>query len=1258
MDDNIVRERLPGIDFIAAEIHYHFPCLTSYRNKYRDFIKHKHNPDEGKLHYQQCKSAAFHELFLFIANELRNGISKFSRQELKTRCEDSLRNLGYEVVLHRDLFSSVILEKFEDFGVKMERGWSNMFIFPEDAKSLLDSDDMNVQQDEHENLIRAASTIRNELLSNQHQYNGNLISDCPLPRSQSLVSMILYGTDAPISSSKPTVTLSQLLLFNVKSKATSSSVANLRHHKQREPPISVYLGLKIHCESRNKSLVEIMHQLGLCLNYHRVLEIEDLQAHNICDQFENDGVVCPRVVQKNAIVLGALDNIDHNPSSTTSEAHLHGSAISLMQPSTSEISNRMTPFKQGPFEGSPKLPEAFCIVPATALNNKKVEAPPATQKWTPEHMDPLCAERKWMEDAMAMLERDVLHKNDNLAWSAYHASNSSAIDTKAVVATLPLFFEKADSAAMVKHSMILLQKVTDYINPGQVPVLACDQPIFAQAKFIQWKWPEQFKNIFIMFGGMHIEKALWSCVGDMLESSGWETMLIQAGIAESGTADAYLKGAHICRTRRVHQITALALFTLQKQAFQTYIDNCIGPSPTFEIWKLNMMQYPTFRVWNMIIDVELAVLSFVRSIRLGDFDLYISCLQKIMHLFFALDHQNYSRWLTVHINDILSADSDTLELLRSNWTLNKRNKRFSNLPLDQVHEQQNAIIKGKGGVVGLTQNQSALNRWMTSGPEIAKMIDDFEHIVLQRSSSDGDDEDEHLHHSETLAEQKRMQNKTNSLIDAVNDFGNPFEENHEDLLTLDTHNCASTSVISSFDSLQSHGQKQYDSFLKKVLQQGEQSIHDPIKKNMFELFKAPKKRKKTTTESQKLRNSASLFGRMYLANQHRQGDPLKFFSYENQLDPPSISVDGCLRKGNKSKLLDCIGAKDIDEGDINFDCHIIDGGTLLNTLTPAGSSTFLDFATKVFIGHLKNLSKVNNRLDLVWDEYHDASIKSGTRTSRGTGARRKVTPKTRLPTERAYSWSKFLRNSDNKVELIKFLNSVALNTSYFDDKWVNVTQGTKVESLGVAKPMDECFSEEADAKMFYHIEDALACGFRRLCVRSVDSDIVYNLIGQYDRLVDAYPDSKLVVGFGTGRHYRMLDVNKMALSLTRDIRIGLPAFHDFSGGDCSSFFYNHGKITFWKRLKSYPDAIQAFKHIAEHPFMVIDEDSPVFKVLERFVVVVYDSGSEAEDVNLCRLQLFARKQDLDCIPPTKNALMLHSKRSIYQTGKYVHSTVI
>ena len=112
----------------------------------------------------------------------------------------------------------------------------------------------------------------------------------------------------------------------------------------------------------------------------------------------------------------------------------------------------------------------------------------------------------------------------------------------------------------------------------------------------------------------------------------------------------------------------------------------------------------------------------------------------------------------------------------------------------------------------------------------------------------------------------------------------------------------------------------------------ERSIHDPITRNKFQLFKEPKKRRQPN-QNLKLRNSVALFGHMYIANQHRQGNPLIFFSHENQLDPPSIADDGKLRKGDKAKLLECIVEKHVET--INrpaFDCHIIDGGTLLHTL--------------------------------------------------------------------------------------------------------------------------------------------------------------------------------------------------------------------------------------------------------------------------------------------------------------------------------------
>ena len=85
------------------------------------------------------------------------------------------------------------------------------------------------------------------------------------------------------------------------------------------------------------------------------------------------------------------------------------------------------------------------------------------------------------------------------------------------------FFEKVDKPAMVKHGMTIMKEITSYLNPGQIPVLACDCPIFAQCKYIQWKWPQTHgeDKIIIMLGDLHVEKALWYATGDLLASSGW-----------------------------------------------------------------------------------------------------------------------------------------------------------------------------------------------------------------------------------------------------------------------------------------------------------------------------------------------------------------------------------------------------------------------------------------------------------------------------------------------------------------------------------------------------------------------------------------------------------------------------------------------------------------------------------------------------------------------------------------------------------------
>jgi len=176
----------------------------------------------------------------------------------------------------------------------------------------------------------------------------------------------------------------------------------------------------------------------------------------------------------------------------------------------------------------------------------------------------------WLEHCKQHLNEE-LTKGIHLSWAAYHASVTELPNPLPCLGSLlPLFYEKAATVAMMKHGMFVIKEATEFLNPGQIPVTVCDQPLFAIAKVVQWNWPATHgENVHVvMLGGLHIEMVLWTMCGDLLAASGWTTALTEAGIASSGTSDSFLKAAHLTKTRRAHQITVAALYKLQRVAFQ------------------------------------------------------------------------------------------------------------------------------------------------------------------------------------------------------------------------------------------------------------------------------------------------------------------------------------------------------------------------------------------------------------------------------------------------------------------------------------------------------------------------------------------------------------------------------------------------------------------------------------------------------------------------------------------------------------------
>ena len=66
--------------------------------------------------------------------------------------------------------------------------------------------------------------------------------------------------------------------------------------------------------------------------------------------------------------------------------------------------------------------------------------------------------------------------------------------------------------------------------------------------------------------------------------------------------------------------------------------------------------------------------------------------------------------------------------LAGKFFIHKTGRTFSDMAIDQAHEQANAIIKGDGGAIGITEDPSALRIWMAAGPLVSHIIANYEPV--------------------------------------------------------------------------------------------------------------------------------------------------------------------------------------------------------------------------------------------------------------------------------------------------------------------------------------------------------------------------------------------------------------------------------------------------------------------------------------------------------------------------------------------------
>ena len=108
----------------------------------------------------------------------------------------------------------------------------------------------------------------------------------------------------------------------------------------------------------------------------------------------------------------------------------------------------------------------------------------------------------------------------------------------------------------------------------------------------------------------------------------------------------------------------------------------------------------------------------------------------------------------------------------------------------------------------LTDNLSALCRWMVAGPEIARVIEEFQDQNQHRRRQTADTH----HHDQTPSVQASFVNAVRSLVGVIEEMGNPFEQESQDVFKLDTKKIVHPAAVETVMNVKRTGQEQFEAF--------------------------------------------------------------------------------------------------------------------------------------------------------------------------------------------------------------------------------------------------------------------------------------------------------------------------------------------------------------------------------------------------------------------------------------------------------------
>lgn len=475
------------------------------------------DPTPLKITFQEAYDKVFQEIAVQIENSRGSAKLEFIKMsQLAKTMSERIYQMGFDdCVIHSSRLKDQLLVAVA--GLRADKVGREVFLsFDENVKHLISFAIENDINSDEKILARATELLRKTYIDKETVFSGSLNTNFTAETtvSKTLTSFLSALIDGHGTYSKIAENIAQIIQFN-SVKSRKADAAYVRHNLQREQPLPIYLGLMAHSLSGKRQIVDELFDAGLSVAYSRILDIERALAAKICRKYIQDDCVCPPHLKEKLFTTAAIDNIDHNPQSTTARYSFHGTGISLIQhydcPNTDD-SQQVLHLEKNDFlsKSKPSLPKSYTDIPK--LPSIDGQLPLSNVNWNEPkslHKNPLEYVETWLQSKLMSEET----YGDIISWSAYNSRTGTDISThKSSSAMLPLIKDNINSPSVVRHTIDLIIKATKKLNPTQTPVIIGDQPVVAILKEIQWLYPEKYgvDKIVVMMGNRKFYRSFLS----------------------------------------------------------------------------------------------------------------------------------------------------------------------------------------------------------------------------------------------------------------------------------------------------------------------------------------------------------------------------------------------------------------------------------------------------------------------------------------------------------------------------------------------------------------------------------------------------------------------------------------------------------------------------------------------------------------------------------------------------------------------------